>query len=163
MSRSCSALSPIPPAARLADSNRRQAEKRRVSYSILCSASSGNKAPPSDSVTYATTSAGNLYSCVAPVPSFSLSQPRLELGLSAVSFALAAVFGSFLSLGVISIAAMGAFKRLGISASRLEKVVAREVPGTLLSLRLSGMEISGVTQHLSSIRRVVSGADRRQP
>lgn len=45
-----------------------------------------------------------------------------------------------------------AFRRLAISMNDLSKVVSEEMPGTLFSLKLSGLEISELTQKLSNLR-----------
>ncbi|CAM8896320.1 unnamed protein product [Rhodiola kirilowii] len=161
MSRSSFRPLPIPRAARFANPNRESLRRCRASFSVTCFGA-GSKSPPPDSVIYArtnaTTSAGKLYSSVSANPSFRLLQlqPSPELGLVSVLFVLSTVVGAFVSLVFISIPAMAAFRSLGISASRLEKVVARDVHGTLLSLKLSSMEISGVTRIISSIRGVIS-------
>ncbi|KAI3968655.1 hypothetical protein MKX01_028805, partial [Papaver californicum] len=55
------------------------------------------------------------------------------------------VFGSFLSLIIVSIPALTSLRRLGISMEKLSKVVSEEVPGALSSLKLSGLEITELT------------------
>lgn len=63
-----------------------------------------------------------------------------ELGLAAVLF-------------VISMA----FKKLAASTAKLSKVVSKEVPGTLSSLKLSGLEINDLTCQLNNLKRIISG------
>ncbi|RZC56126.1 hypothetical protein C5167_014985 [Papaver somniferum] len=48
-------------------------------------------------------------------------------------------------------------RRLGISMEKLSKVVSEEVPGTLSSLKLSGLEITELTQQLGGIRQKIFG------
>ncbi|MQL71854.1 hypothetical protein Taro_004167 [Colocasia esculenta] len=50
-----------------------------------------------------------------------------------------------------------ALKKLSTAMEKLSNVVAREVPGTLLSMKLSAREIDDMTQQLSSLRRIISG------
>lgn len=45
-----------------------------------------------------------------------------------------------------------AFKGLANSVDKLLKVVAEEVPGTISSLKLSGLEITDLTEQLTNIR-----------
>lgn len=45
-----------------------------------------------------------------------------------------------------------AFRRLAVSMENLSKVASEEVPGTLSSLKLSGLEINDLTQQLSGLR-----------
>ncbi|XP_072997851.1 uncharacterized protein [Typha latifolia] len=80
-----------------------------------------------------------------------------ELGLLALLFVLSAVVGSFFSLAIVSLPVMSAFKRLEVSANKLSKVVSEEVPGTLSSLKLSGLEINDLTSQLNSLRQKISG------
>ncbi|KAK9144839.1 hypothetical protein Sjap_004742 [Stephania japonica] len=47
---------------------------------------------------------------------------------------------------------MNAFRRLATSMDKFSKVASEEVPGTLSSLKLSGLEINDLTQQLSKIR-----------
>ncbi|XP_056168752.1 uncharacterized protein LOC115693046 isoform X3 [Syzygium oleosum] len=84
-------------------------------------------------------------------------RPSPELGLLSLLFVLFMAIGSVLSLAIVSIPAMSvalkqAFRRLATSMSDLSKVVSEEVPGTLSSLKLSGLEISELTQQLSNLR-----------
>ncbi|KAF3787354.1 hypothetical protein EJ110_NYTH12105 [Nymphaea thermarum] len=60
--------------------------------------------------------------------------------------------GAFLSVAVISLPTMNAFRRLAVSMENLSKVASEEVPGTLSSLKLSGLEINDLTQQLSGLR-----------
>ncbi|MCL7039508.1 hypothetical protein MKW94_025424 [Papaver nudicaule] len=84
-------------------------------------------------------------------------QPTPKLGLISILFVLSMVFGSFLSLIIVSIPALTGLRRLGISMEKLSKVVSEEVPGTLSSLKLSGLEITELTQQLGSIRQKIFG------
>ncbi|KAM0947540.1 hypothetical protein DsansV1_C07g0068531 [Dioscorea sansibarensis] len=88
--------------------------------------------------------------------------PGLELGLLSVLFVLTAVVGSFFTLTIISFPAMNAFRRLKVSSEKLSKVVSEEVPGTLSSLRLSGMEINDLTSKLNNLRRILSERQYRK-
>lgn len=45
-----------------------------------------------------------------------------------------------------------AFRKLAISMAKLSKVVSKEVPGTLSSLKLSGLEINDLTNLLANVR-----------
>ncbi|XP_030475880.1 uncharacterized protein LOC115693046 isoform X2 [Syzygium oleosum] len=85
-------------------------------------------------------------------------RPSPELGLLSLLFVLFMAIGSVLSLAIVSIPAMSAFRRLATSMSDLSKVVSEEVPGTLSSLKLSGLEISELTQQLSNLRQKISGS-----
>ncbi|KAK4586283.1 hypothetical protein RGQ29_023452 [Quercus rubra] len=69
--------------------------------------------------------------------------------------------GSILSLAILSIPTMNAFTRLAASMDKLSKVVSEEVPGTLSSLKLSGLEINELTQQLDKLRQIVSGTHYR--
>ncbi|KAI3905381.1 hypothetical protein MKX01_040072 [Papaver californicum] len=85
-------------------------------------------------------------------------QPTPKLGLVSILFVLSMVFGSFLSLIIVSIPALTSLRRLGISMEKLLKVVSEEVPGTLSSLKLSGLEITELNQQLGSIRKKIFGS-----
>ncbi|KAK8914429.1 hypothetical protein KSP39_PZI023903 [Platanthera zijinensis] len=80
-----------------------------------------------------------------------------ELGLAAVLFVISMVLGSFFSLLVVSLPALHAFEKLAASTAKLSKVVSEEVPGTLSSLKLSGLEINDLTCQLNSLKRIISG------
>ncbi|KAK9091064.1 hypothetical protein Sjap_024241 [Stephania japonica] len=69
-------------------------------------------------------------------------------GFSHVMQAIGAVF----ALATVSIPTMNAFRRLATSMDKFSKVASEEVPGTLSSLKLSGLEINDLTQQLSKIR-----------
>ncbi|KAI3951713.1 hypothetical protein MKW98_013771 [Papaver atlanticum] len=112
------------------------------------------------------------HSAVAPISNHSSSsststapitlrglglQPTPKLGLFSILFVLSMVFGSFLSLIIVSIPALPSLRRLGISMEKLSKVVSEEVPGTLSSLKLSGLEITELTQQLGGIRKKIFG------
>lgn len=45
-----------------------------------------------------------------------------------------------------------AFRRLAISMDKVSKVISEEVPGTLSSLKLSGLEINDLTSQLKYLR-----------
>lgn len=45
-----------------------------------------------------------------------------------------------------------AFKKLALSADKLSEVVSEEVPGTLSSLKLSGLEINDLTSQLNNLK-----------
>ncbi|KAK9155896.1 hypothetical protein Sjap_003376 [Stephania japonica] len=68
-------------------------------------------------------------------------------GFSHVMQAIGAVF----ALATVSIPTMNAFRRLATSMDKFSKVASEEVPGTLSSLKLSGLEINDLTQQLSKI------------
>ncbi|KAF8017660.1 hypothetical protein BT93_H2763 [Corymbia citriodora subsp. variegata] len=89
-------------------------------------------------------------------------RPSPELGLLSLLFVLFMAIGSVLSLAIVSIPAMSAFKRLAASMNDLSKVVSEEVPGTLSSLKLSGLEISELTQQLSHLRQKISGSNAKR-
>ncbi|KAK9109633.1 hypothetical protein Sjap_017693 [Stephania japonica] len=75
-------------------------------------------------------------------------------GFSHVMQAIGAVF----ALATVSIPTMNAFRRLATSMDKFSKVASEEVPGTLSSLKLSGLEINDLTQQLSKIRQKISGS-----
>ncbi|ERN02050.1 hypothetical protein AMTR_s00045p00130710 [Amborella trichopoda] len=83
--------------------------------------------------------------------------PSPEIGLCSVLFVLSVAMGAFLSVAIISLPAMNAFRRLSVSMDKLSNVVSKEVPGTLSSLKLSGLEINDLTQQLSNLRQRLSG------
>ncbi|XP_072997849.1 uncharacterized protein [Typha latifolia] len=78
-------------------------------------------------------------------------------GYTSASILVMEVVGSFFSLAIVSLPVMSAFKRLEVSANKLSKVVSEEVPGTLSSLKLSGLEINDLTSQLNSLRQKISG------
>ncbi|THU47412.1 hypothetical protein C4D60_Mb09t15210 [Musa balbisiana] len=80
-----------------------------------------------------------------------------ELGLFSILFVISMVVGSFFSLAMISLPALNAFKKLAVSADKLSKVVSEEVPGTLSSLKLSGLEINDLTFQLTILKQRISG------
>ncbi|KAM5568484.1 hypothetical protein ABKV19_016179 [Rosa sericea] len=51
-----------------------------------------------------------------------------------------------------------ALRKLATSMEKLSHVVSEEVPGTLLSLKLSGLEVNDLTKQLIGIRKTVSAA-----
>ncbi|XP_058749668.1 uncharacterized protein LOC131622650 [Vicia villosa] len=92
-----------------------------------------------------------------PPPEIAAVHPTPELGLLSHLFVFSMVFGSFFSVVLVSIPTLIAFGRLGDSVKKLSKVCSEEVPGTLTSLKLSGLEINDLTQQLSTIRHKISG------
>ncbi|KAJ0978706.1 hypothetical protein J5N97_014180 [Dioscorea zingiberensis] len=80
-----------------------------------------------------------------------------ELGLLSVLFVLSAIVASYFALAIVSFPASNAFRRLKVSIDKLTKVVSEEVPGTLSSLKLSGMEINDLTSELNNLRQRLSG------
>ncbi|XP_015900071.1 uncharacterized protein LOC107433310 [Ziziphus jujuba] len=79
-----------------------------------------------------------------------------ELGLVSLLFVLSTAFIALISLAVISIPTMNAFRRLEASANQLSDIVSQEVPGTLFSLKLSGLDIHELTQQLAILREKIS-------
>ncbi|KAK9116573.1 hypothetical protein Sjap_015520 [Stephania japonica] len=75
-------------------------------------------------------------------------------GFSHVMQAIGAIF----ALDTVSIPTINAFRRLATSMDKFSKVASEEVPGTLSSLKLSGLEINDLTQQLSKIRQKISGS-----
>ncbi|KAK9116352.1 hypothetical protein Sjap_015299 [Stephania japonica] len=71
---------------------------------------------------------------------------------------LAKAIGAVFALATVSIPTMNAFRRLATSMDEFSKVASEEVPGTLSSLKLSGLEINDLTQQLSKIRQKISGS-----
>ncbi|XP_054795137.1 uncharacterized protein LOC129300591 isoform X2 [Prosopis cineraria] len=84
-------------------------------------------------------------------------QPKPELGLLSILFPLSMAFGAFLSVALASIPTIIAFGRLGASMKKLSRVASEEVPGTLSSLKLSGMELNDLAQQLRNLRHIISG------
>ncbi|CAN6467070.1 unnamed protein product [Victoria cruziana] len=108
-----------------------------------------------------------------------VSRPPAELGLFSLLFVLSMVLsvrgeigirvlvgrqamGAFVSLAVISLPTMNAFRKLAVSMEELSKVASVEVPGTLSSLKLSGLEINDLTQQLNGLRQRLTGKKRRK-
>ncbi|XP_042475251.1 uncharacterized protein LOC122057267 [Macadamia integrifolia] len=89
--------------------------------------------------------------------SFGLRRPTPELGLISLVFVLSTAAGAIFLLALISIPTKNAFRKLSASMRKLSKVVSEEVPGTLSSLKLSGIEINDLTQQLSTLRQKISG------
>ncbi|KAK9287827.1 hypothetical protein L1049_016269 [Liquidambar formosana] len=79
-------------------------------------------------------------------------RPTPELGLLSLLFVLSTAIGAIVSLAIISVPTMAAFSRLGASMDKLVKLVSEEVPGTLSSLKLSGLEINDLTHQLTNLR-----------
>ncbi|XP_010024886.2 uncharacterized protein LOC104415308 [Eucalyptus grandis] len=89
-------------------------------------------------------------------------RPSPELGLLSLLFVLSMAIGSVISLAIVSIPAMSAFRRLATSMNDLSRVASEEVPGTLTSLKLSGLEISELNQQLSNLRQKISGSNGKR-
>ncbi|CAI9771125.1 unnamed protein product [Fraxinus pennsylvanica] len=87
-------------------------------------------------------------------------RPSPEFGLISLLFVLSMAIGAVLSLAIIAIPAMFNLRRLATSMDKLSGLVSKEVPGTLLSLKLSCLEIKEFTQQLSVLRRRISGSLR---
>ncbi|CAI8587437.1 unnamed protein product [Vicia faba] len=92
-----------------------------------------------------------------PPAEIAVFRPTPELGLISHLFVFSMVFGAFFSVALISIPTLIAFGRLGDSVKKLSKVCSEELPGTLTSLKLSSLELSDLTQQLSTFRRKISG------
>ncbi|KAF5464904.1 hypothetical protein F2P56_014942 [Juglans regia] len=103
------------------------------------------------------------YSASAPPPRQLLElkalcfRPSPQLGLLSLLFALSMAIGAIISLAVLSIPTINAFTRLAASINKLLQVVSQEVPGTLSSLKLSGLEINELTLQLKNLRQRISG------
>ncbi|KAK2644964.1 hypothetical protein Ddye_020159 [Dipteronia dyeriana] len=93
----------------------------------------------------------------AAAPPFINHYRPPQLGLLSLFFVLSTAIGAIVSLAIVSVPTMMAFRKLAISADKLSRVVSEEVPGTLSSLKLSGLEINELTQQLSSLRQKISG------
>ncbi|XP_031285823.1 uncharacterized protein LOC116144520 [Pistacia vera] len=83
--------------------------------------------------------------------------PPPQLALLSLLFVLSTAIGAIFSLAIISIPTLMTFKKLGVSVDKLSKVVSEEVPGTLSSLKLSGLEINELTRQLTNLRQKISG------
>ncbi|KAL6193517.1 hypothetical protein ACLB2K_034601 [Fragaria x ananassa] len=92
---------------------------------------------------------------VQPVRTLRI-RPSPELGLSSLLFVLSTAFAALLSLAIFSIPTINALRKLATSMEKLSHVVSQEVPGTLLSLKLSGLEVNDLTKQLTSIRQMIS-------
>ncbi|KAJ6791614.1 Uncharacterized protein M6B38_243240 [Iris pallida] len=85
-----------------------------------------------------------------------------ELGLVSLLFVISMIGGSFITLAAISFPVFSvresfAVRRSKISMDKLSDVVSEEVPGTLSSLKLSGLEINDLTCQLKYLRQRISG------
>ncbi|KAJ7955346.1 PAB-dependent poly(A)-specific ribonuclease subunit PAN3 [Quillaja saponaria] len=88
-------------------------------------------------------------------------RPTPELGLLSLFLVLSMqVIGAFLSLAVVSIPTVNAFRRLAASMGKLSKVVAEEVHGILFFLKLSKREINELIQQLGNLRHKISGVHK---
>ncbi|XP_061991756.1 uncharacterized protein LOC133709850 isoform X3 [Rosa rugosa] len=85
-------------------------------------------------------------------------RPSPELGLASLLFVLSTAFAALFSLAIFSIPTINALRKLATSVEKLSHVVSEEVPGTLLSLKLSGLEVNDLTKQLTGIRKMVSAA-----
>ncbi|RWW33868.1 hypothetical protein GW17_00001385 [Ensete ventricosum] len=83
--------------------------------------------------------------CSSPVLVAQSGSPSLPINLG---LSREPELGLFSILFVISMA----FKKLAVSADKLSKVVSEEVPGTLSSLKLSGLEINDLTFQLNILK-----------
>ncbi|KAK9147156.1 hypothetical protein Sjap_007059 [Stephania japonica] len=81
-----------------------------------------------------------------------------ELGILSLFFSLSMAVGAVFALATVYIPTMNAFRKLATSMDKFSKVASEEVPGTLSSLKLSGLEINDLTQQLSKIRQKISGS-----
>ncbi|PRQ39687.1 hypothetical protein RchiOBHm_Chr4g0427961 [Rosa chinensis] len=104
-----------------------------------------------------------LSSCSSSVTSPSVQllralhiRPTPELGLASLLFVLFTAFAALFSLAIFSIPTINALRKLATSVDKLSHVVSQEVPGTLLSLKLSGIEVNDLTKQLTSIRKMIS-------
>ncbi|XP_062108887.1 uncharacterized protein LOC133819612 isoform X2 [Humulus lupulus] len=88
-------------------------------------------------------------------------QPKPELGLLSIFFVLSMAFGALISLSVVFIPTMKAFRRLAASMDQLSNVVSEEVPGTLISFKLSGLQIHQLTQQLRNLRQKISPSEKK--
>ncbi|KAM7463224.1 hypothetical protein LguiA_031345 [Lonicera macranthoides] len=84
-------------------------------------------------------------------------RPTPQLGLLSLFFVLSTAVGAIFCLAILSIPTMTALARLSASMNKLSNVVSKEVPGTLSSLKLSGLEINELTEQLTNIRQKISG------
>ncbi|KAE8077156.1 hypothetical protein FH972_015746 [Carpinus fangiana] len=116
---------------------------------------------PSPSTVSVSAVSQTLSSALAPIQLLKLKAPGFrpspQLGLLSLLFALSMAIGAIFSLAVISIPTINAFTRLAASMDKLSRVVSEEVPGTLSSLKLSGLEINELTLQLSNLRSRISG------
>ncbi|XP_059447646.1 uncharacterized protein LOC132179041 [Corylus avellana] len=116
---------------------------------------------PSPSTASGSALSQTLSSALAPIQLLKLKAPGFrpspQLGLLSLLFALSMAIGAIFSLAVISIPTINAFRRLAASMDKLSRVVSEEVPGTLSSLKLSGLEINELNLQLSNLRSRISG------
>ncbi|XP_048430698.1 uncharacterized protein LOC125468031 isoform X1 [Pyrus x bretschneideri] len=83
-------------------------------------------------------------------------RPIAELGLLSVLFVLSAAFAAVFSVAILCIPTINAMRRLAVAVGKLSNVVSREVPGTLYSLKLSGVEINDLAKQLAALREQIS-------
>ncbi|KAF4350536.1 hypothetical protein F8388_014997 [Cannabis sativa] len=88
-------------------------------------------------------------------------QPKPELGLLSLLFVLSMAFGAIISLVAVSIPTLNEFRRLATSIHQLSNVISEEVPGTLISLKLSGLQIHQLTQQLRNLRQKISPSEKK--
>ncbi|XP_021821818.1 uncharacterized protein LOC110763358 isoform X3 [Prunus avium] len=79
-------------------------------------------------------------------------RPTAKLGLLSLLFVLSMAFAALFSVAVICIPTIKGLRTLAAAVGKLSNVVSQEVPGTLSSLKLSGLEINELTQQLASLR-----------
>ncbi|KAF3456428.1 hypothetical protein FNV43_RR01078 [Rhamnella rubrinervis] len=101
---------------------------------------SNRKSPTLSSSSYSDAVSAAVAPPTQLVTSVGLS-PTPELGLLSLLFVLST-----------------AFRRLKVSVYQLSNVVSQEVPGTLFSLKLSGLEIQELTQQLASLGQKISAS-----
>ncbi|KAF7123203.1 hypothetical protein RHSIM_Rhsim12G0024800 [Rhododendron simsii] len=92
-----------------------------------------------------------------PPINFLKRLPAPELGLLSLVFALSVSIAAIISVALISIPTAVALRRSAVAVEKLVGVASEELPGTLYSLRLSGMEIGDLTRELRKLRNWVSG------
>lgn len=83
-------------------------------------------------------------------------RPSAELGLVSLLFVISTAFAAFFAVAVVSIPTIGALRNLATSMEKLSHVVSQEVPATLFSLKLSGLEVNDLTKQLTSLRKMIS-------
>ncbi|PON64862.1 hypothetical protein PanWU01x14_120390 [Parasponia andersonii] len=116
---------------------------------------SASPSPSSYSYSYSYADGGVVTIPIQTVKAEKL-QPKPELGLLSLFFVLSMAFGALISLALVSIPTLNAFRRLAASVDQLSNVVSDEVPGTLTSLKLSGLEIHQLTQQLKTLKQTIS-------
>ncbi|PON93092.1 hypothetical protein TorRG33x02_109980 [Trema orientale] len=129
------------------------------SFPSASASASASASPSSSSYSYSYGDGGVVTVPIQTVKAVNL-QPKPELGLLSLLFVLSMAFGALISLALVSIPTLNAFRRLAASVDQLSNVVSDEVPGTLTSLKLSGLEIHQLTQQLKTLRQTISPSSR---